>query len=492
MAFFIKSRREGRSGLQKSRLYSHHEIPRPASRDQSHEDLFFGRLRRVDPIRRGAARIAAAQDAGQTPPTPDFLDRKPQLPRELLEKKTEGRYVTGIPLIGIDPEIGAVVGAQIQIYDNGPRTSPFFAYAPYRQQIEAGAQTSVKGDYRAAFATFDQTYVDDTPWRIKSYIGYTENKFRNYFGTGEQTLEPLHFPGSPQTYSKLDDFKSALKRKVDGTTWAEYVSYDQRLFLGAVNFEYDLMGGLLRPLVGFQFGHVGVTDYSGRMMHDAVEQETKLAEDDRLGKILGFDGGWDNSLRIGLAYDSRDYEPDPISGLLAQTFISGSLRSLGSEFDYGQATFGLTGFIPVIPGYDRLIAVGNATYSVRFGDVPFYAMNRLPLPKDEVRTGLGAFPTLRGYSSNRFVGEVTLSADAELRWNFSEFVLWDQRLKTALATFVDTGRVFDSAGAFSARDWKYSWGVGFRLAWNLATVISFDYGIGPEGTLFFMELGQPF
>jgi len=152
----------------------------------------------------------------------------------------------------------------------------------------------------------------------------------------------------------------------------------------------------------------------------------------------------------------------------------------------------VTGYTPVIPGYDRLIAVGNAVYSVRFGDVPFYAMNRLPLPRDEVRTGLGGFPTLRGYSSYRFVGDVTLGADAELRWNFSEFVVWDQRLKTALATFADTGRVFDSAGDFSTHDWKSSYGVGLRLAWNLATVISFDYGISREGAFFYMQLGQPF
>ena len=356
-----------------------------------------------------------------------------------------------------------------------------------------GADALLVGlDPRVDGCRIDQTYLDDTPWRIKSYVGYSENKFENYFGSGEQTLEPLHFPGSPQTFSQLDDFKSALKRTVDGTTWAEYVSYHQRLFLGALNLEYDLMGGLLRPLFGIQFGRNGVTDYTGRMVHDAVEQETKLAEDERLGKIRGFDGGWDNSLRVGLAYDSRDYEPDPIRGLLAQAFVSGALRPLGSEFNYGQASVGVTGYTPFIPGYDRLIAVGNAGYSVRFGEVPFYALNRLPLPKDEVRTGLGAFPTLRGYSSNRFVGDVTVGANAELRWSVSEFVVWDQRLKTALATFVDTGRVFDSAGSFSTGDWKYSYGFGLRLSWNLATVISFDYGISPEGSLFFMQLGQPF
>jgi len=262
--------------------------------------------------------------------------------------------------------------------------------------------------------------------------------------------------------------------------------------VGAVNLEYDLLGGLLRPLVGIQFGHIGVTDYSGRTIDGAVEQETKLAEDHRLGKIGGFDGGWDNNVRFGLAYDSRDYEPDPTRGILAQAFVSGSLRAIGSESNYGQATFGLTAYTPIVPGYDRLVAVGNVTYSLRFGDLPFFAMNRLALPKDEARTGLGAFPTLRGYSSNRFVGSVTVGADAELRWSFAEFVLWGQQLKTAFASFVDTGRVFDSPGEFSAQDWKYSYGLGLRLAWNQATVICFDYGFGPEGSLFFMQVGHPF
>jgi len=430
--------------------------------------------------------------AQEPPPPPDFVNQKTPIPKETLDKKEEGWYVTGIPVIGIDPEVGPVLGLQAQVFDNGPRSSPFFAYAPYRRQIQAGAQSSTQGRYYSAFVAYDQPYIDDTPWRLKSYVGYTVNKDRNYFGTGEQTLDRLHYPGEARSFSHFDDFKQAIERETGGITWSKYVSYQQRNFVGAFNFEYDLLGGLLRPLVGIQFGRIGVTDYTGRTDDGAIVQETKLAEDNRLGKILGFDGGWDNSLRIGLAYDSRDYEPDPTRGLLAQALVSGAMRPLGSEFNYGQATIGLTGYTPFVPGYDRLVAVGNVLTAFRFGDVPFYAMNRLALPKDEVRTGLGGFPTLRGYNTNRFVGRTTVNADAELRWSFAEFTVFDQHLKTAAATFFDTGRVFDTNAGFSAERWKSCYGVGLRLAWNLATVISFDYGIGPEGALFFMQLGQPF
>jgi len=68
----------------------------------------------------------------------------------------------------------------------------------------------------------------------------------------------------------------------------------------------------------------------------------------------------------------------------------------------------------------------------------------------------------------------------------------NQHFQPMLAPFVDTGRVFDKVGRFSASDWKTSGGVSVRLAWNLATIISFDYGFGTEGNLAYLWLGQPF
>ncbi len=38
-------------------------------------------------------------------------------------------------------------------------------------------------------------------------------------------------------------------------------------------------------------------------------------------------------------------------------------------------------------------------------------------------------------------------------------------------------------------DWKVGFGLGLRLAWNLSTVISFDFGVSREDRVFYMELG---
>jgi len=71
-------------------------------------------------------------------------------------------------------------------------------------------------------------------------------------------------------------------------------------------------------------------------------------------------------------------------------------------------------------------------------------------------------------------------------------MLGKQHLRFMLVPFLDTGRVFDSVGDTTFRDWKFDAGAGLRLAWNLSTVVSFDYARSGEGGLFYMELAHQF
>lgn len=435
----------------------------------------------------------AAVEGGTTTnlPPPSFVAAKNPMPDLLLKDKKENWYVTGIPQIGVDPEEGFGLGAELQIYDNGPADSPFFRYAPYRRRIVAGAVWTTGGAENVYFG-YDQPYINDTPWRIRAYAGWFANKYTDYFGTGTQTLQPLNYPGSTQTYQHFDDYQNALNQVVNGETWKEYNHYQSQRVLGSFNVEYDLLGGRLRPLAGVQLNYYNFKDYTGNIIDGAVMQETKLHEDARLGRISGVDGGWDNSLRAGLAYDTRDYEPNPTSGILAQTLVTGSTTAFGSGFNYGTAILSFSHFTSLMPSVTPLVFAGNYIYADRFGDVPFYAQNRLALPFDELKTGLGGWMTLRGYHRNRFVGEVTALATWELRWSFAETTILKQHLRFMAAAFGDTGRVFDSLGGTTLRDWKFDAGGGLRLAWNVATVISFEYGMSEEGGLFYMELGHQF
>ena len=420
------------------------------------------------------------------------MRNKPPIPELLLKAKREGAYFTGLPLIGVTPESGVIYGGTIQWYDDGPRDSPFFSYVPYRKKINTIIDFGTKG--RQEFILeYDQPYIADTAWRVRATGAYLVYKFEGYFGVGEETLGPLSFPGTPGvTYARANDYFDALDENRNGRNWSRYNYYDRRQMVFALNVERDYLGGLLRPLVGFQISHVDVRDYTGQQVKGGINQETKLREDSRTGKIEGFDGGWLNLLRIGLTYDSRDYEPDPTAGVLAQALFEGTAQWLGGSSTFGHLTVGFQGYHPLIQQVTRLVLAGNVVYSAHFGDTPFYALPSLAIPGNERKEGLGGWRTLRGYYGNRFVGDVAMQGSLELRWSLFDVTVLNQHLKPMLVPFLDLGRVFDKVDRFSLNDWKVTGGVGLRVAWNLATIISFEYGMGSEGGLFYMELGHQF
>ncbi len=442
-------------------------------------------------LRPGPA-MPADTEAPSIPPPPDLVSNLHPIPAFILEKKQEGSYFTGIPVIASDPETGVSLGASIQWYDNGSKDNPLFYYAPYERMINLTADASTEG-YQEYILEYDQPYIAGSPWRIRAHAAFYEDKYADYFGVGEKTLGQLSFPGTPGvTYQRTSSYFDALNEVRNGETWARYNSYDRRQPLLVFNLERSLWGGLLRPLIGFQVSHVDVRDYTGSIVNGAVNQETLLYQDYRNGSIRGFDGGWLNFARVGLTYDSRDYEPNPTSGIVGQALLEGTSPWVGGNSYFGHLTVGLQGYHPLIPKVTRLVLAANVVYSAHFGDAPFYALSSLAVPGDEAKEGLGGWSTLRGYYDNRFVGNVEMHGSLELRWTAFEVAALRQNLQFMLVPFVDAGRVFDRIAEFSANDWKASAGIGLRLIWNLATIISFDYGFSKESSLFYLQLGHQF
>jgi outer membrane protein assembly factor BamA len=439
-----------------------------------------------------ATNLSPAETTNLPPvlPPPEFLANKSPQPDLLLKDKPENRYFTGFPAVGWNPETGFIYGAAVQWFDNGPADSPFFRYTPYRQRLAVAATGSTGGSTSVVIG-YDHPYIGDSPWRIRGAAVFEQNKFENYFGVGESTLGPLTYPGSPLTYDKIADYQDALNQNVAGQTWARYNEYRKTQLGGGITVERDYWGGWLRPLLGLQFTHVDVGDYTGEIIDGAVMQPTRLFTDHEQGKVIGFGGGWDNALKIGLTFDTRDFEPDPSSGVMLQTIGRISSQALGSAFDYQKITFNARGFQNLLGGSGRLILAGQLTYVMQFGDVPFYSAPIIPLSDGDVY-GLGGRATLRGFVTDRFVGNAAADANAELRWSFAETTFWKQHLRFMLVPFVDTGRVFDSVGDTTLDRWKFDAGIGFRLAWNLSTVVSFDFARSSEGNMFYMELGHQF
>ena len=82
--------------------------------------------------------ISVLSTSAQTTDTISFIKAK-RMSAADLAKKREGTFITGIPDFSSDPVTGFGFGVRTNIYWNGKRTNPFFAYTPYLAKLKANA-----------------------------------------------------------------------------------------------------------------------------------------------------------------------------------------------------------------------------------------------------------------------------------------------------------------------------------------------------------------
>jgi outer membrane protein assembly factor BamA len=319
---------------------------------------------------------------------------------------------------------------------------------------------------------------------------FERNTSQNYFGIGE-AAQKLSFPGAKGNFQSFDAYSDA-ESKVQGDG-KSYTLYDKMLFqrpIWLMSLERSLLGGVMRSLFGFGFSDVSLGDYTGKTadsvdvtgkMVQAPTETTRFHDDCAAHRIVGCRGGWDNTLRLGLALDTRDFEPDPNSGFFGDIAADFGTHLLGSQYDYSRVMLALRGYVSPVPSYADLVLAARGVYEVQSQGAPFFSMNVFPFTEDP-RTGMGGLRTLRGYRDNRFVGHVMALTNYEVRWTFTQFRAFDQRFALIAVPFLDMGRAFDAVRLTSLTHWNRNEGLGLRIAWNLSTIIMVDYGVSEEDT----------
>jgi outer membrane protein assembly factor BamA len=419
---------------------------------------------------------------------------------EDLAKKNEGGYFTGLPLAAYSTDLGFGGGVRVYYYWDGDRDDPRFAQTPYLYRVFAQAFASTRG-LQFHWLDFDAPKFADTPYRLRGELIYERNINQNYFGLGNRALQPLAFPGSAKTYSNYDAYNTD-QQLVDpnGNAWGKYDQYDllRPLFLASIErLFYD---GRLRVLAGTGFSWARINDYSGKTI-DAVdatgaattapEGQTRLDADCAAKLIVGCGGGFDNFLRLGVSYDTRDFEPDPNKGVFLDGAIDAGTVALGSQYNYVRAMVAARGYYSPIPDLADLVLAGRAVFEVQTDGTPFFSMDTFPFTEDP-RSGLGGHRTMRGYRQDRFVGPVMTLLNAEVRYTWGHITVLHQKLAFIVAPFLDIGRPYSSLSDLTYRDWKPSYGGAFRITWNLATVITVDYGVSPEDSGLYINFNHIF
>lgn len=466
---------------------------------------------------------------------PFEIDEKKRLKPEDVENKKEGWFPTGLPFVYTDPNNGFGYGGRILLFNNKDRSDPFFEYTPYRHRIFFHYSNTTKSAQWHSI-DYDAPYIFDTQFRLRASIVYDKNPNNLYFGVGESTLRGLTYrgrndPARPlvlngrfddkeenQSYRRpamgdearyledrqLNSLLQTIEPRLLPThaTDKKYNRYQMENPQAAISLERSFFKGVVRAVGGARFSYSNVNFYDGTIYEvkdpvfgaflgdqPTVNGKTKLREDCDAGKIVGCDGGYVNLLRLGLVYDTRDFEPDPNKGVFIETTHERSMRGIGSDFSYNKTFLSGRFFYSPAPAvFSKLVLAGRLAFMSTKGTAPFWEYRNMWGTETNI-SGIGGRTTLRGFMQDRFVAPAMGFGNLEVRWKFFEV----PGFAFNLVPFFDFGRVWDEAHKANLKGYQYSWGTGLRIAWNQSTIIYLDLAYSRENSgLLYMNFNHIF
>lgn len=469
--------------------------------------------------------FAQAPDSVRAPVLPFAIDPSKRLPDIELEDKKEGSFITGIPRFEFDPIRGFGAGGNLNLFVNKDREDPFFAYTPYRHQVNAEFFIFQNGRIRYA-VNYDAPYLFNTPWRLRADMVHWEDPSAQYWGIGRSTLNALQFRDKrsgeeTRVFRKVKEYEENLaivEVGPDGLYYTDrhYHEMQQREQLYNILGERVFFGGRLRLMFGYEALFTSFSSYQGHVVDDAPLAGGGTADAlhrETLVDIQRNDGTWDrfhlagfingsrkaftSMLAGALIYDTRDFEPDPSRGLFLQYSHEFSPPWLGSDFHFHK--FMVQGqFFHTLARWrgqkSRLTLGGLLAFGHIFGPrINFIEMWDL---SSQAEAGgilvLGGARSLRGYREARFLAPTTVLMNLETRVRFYDFRLLNQHVSLGVVPFFDAGSVFDRPADLSLREWRWSSGVGARIGWNQSTVLRFDVAGSREGVQSFFGFGHIF
>lgn len=483
---------------------------------------------------------------------PFKISEEKRISAEDLAKKKEGWFPTGIGGPFSDPNNGSGFGGRIFLFNNGRKEDPFFAYTPYRQRFFLNlSNTTRKAQYHEL--NFDAPYFLDSQWRVRANLIYDRNPNNLFFGIGERSMTGLNYRdrnelGQPYTTNGFfDQYERAIsyRREPNGPnetivsdnqyvntylnsnfpalqnqkiTDRKYHRYDLEATSANMSGEKSFFDGLVRLVVGSRLSRNRVKTYDGTLQKaqdpyfgdtslpfanidiPTTQGKTKLVEDSEAKLIRGLNGGYVNLLRVGMVYDTRDYEPDPSRGIFAEVTHERSMKQIGSDYNFNRTYGSVRYFFKVLPDSitkKKLILATRFSLVNTTGDAPFYEYRNMWGTEGGL-AGLGGRTTLRGFIQDRFVGPVMGFGNIELRYRIYEL----PGFTFNIAPLFDFGRPWDKIGNIGLKDYKYSYGLGLRIIWNQSTVIYLEWAKSREtenfakgpfaGSNFYLNFGHIF
>ena len=373
--------------------------------------------------------------------------KKPVTYNENGEIIKTGINLGPLPVVAFDADRGFQFGALMNIYNFGdgknypnPNAQWYFEGSAYVKEGSVGSYL-----FRAEYD--NKTLIPGV--RMSICAGYYKDAALDFYGfNGYQSNYDMKFVGDNLSFDTSTKSGESLQKKFIDKGKAPKGFY--RFSRDLIRFKADFTGKITKNFyweAGYNFNwiHTGSFTPSGySAFADKIEGGTTLFQ---LYKDWGIispeqaNGGYISSLRAGLMYDSRNVENNPTKGIWAEAHMIAAPKWLGTSVPHYKFCATMRQYIPL--GTPKVVFAYRLAYQGFLGNAPWYAMPVYTTmgPKPDY-DGLGGYRTVRGIMLNRVQGLHTGFYNAEIRYRFIDFKLFNQNIAFAVSGFSDGTHVF--------------------------------------------------
>lgn len=347
--------------------------------------------------------------------------------------RTGWRFGGALPAITYDTDLGFQYGALFEFFNYGDGSK----YPEYFDHIYAEASRFTKGSgiYRFMY----ESYQLIPGVHLTSDLSYLPDQASHFYG----------FNGYEAVYNNMfmDEADPSYRTRM-------FYRFERNQFRFKNDFQGRLAGDHFQWSAGFAFqrfntGSVNI-DKLNKGKKDqlpSIDDQPGLFERYRTLDLIPeeeADGGWINTVKAGLAWDSRDNRPNPMKGLWTEAGFEIAPGFIGNDWAFSKFYLTHRQYFTLVE--NDLAFVYRLGYQTTVsGHTPFFYQSQVitSMLTGATNEGLGGASTLRGVLRNRVIGDGFFFGNIEFRWKPLRFVLFNQDIYIGLNAFYDFGKTTD-------------------------------------------------
>jgi len=345
--------------------------------------------------------------------------------------KTGWNFGGALPAVTYDSDLGFQYGALAEFFNYGDGSKyPDFMDHTY---TEISRYTKGSGIYRFMFES--NHIIPGVQWI--SDLSYLPDQAETFYG----------YNGYESVYNKdwMDDKSSSYRSRM-------FYRFQKNQFRFKNDFQGNLSGDHLKWSAGFAFQDFTISSVNIDKLNKGKKDKLPSIDSvpglferyQALGIIPANEakGGWINTLKVGITWDSRDNKPNPMKGIWTEIGIEAAPKFMGNNWGFSKLYIIHRQYFTLIE--KDLSFVYRLGYQATIsGHTPFFDQTEVITSRLTGATseGLGGSKTLRGILLDRVVGDAFFMGNVELRWKPVYFKLFKQDCYLGLNGFYDFGLV---------------------------------------------------